>query len=690
MNKYFQQAIAFHKAGDLKNAVESYRKARRQAPREAQLLYLLGTAEAQLGNYAEAIQLLTSALQINPNIPSAYNSLGIALKEVGRLQDALQAYDRALNFSPGHPEVLNNRGVVLRELKRAPEAIASHEQAIRLRPDFVEAHNNLGIAHYDLKQYERAVQCYEHAIRLRPDFAMAHCNLGIVFQELKHFDQALASFEVALRLDPEMAAAHYNQGMVLQELKRHEDALASYSRAFELKPNLDFLHGHWLHAKMQLCDWQGVVPSIDQLASKIDQGLKAATPLICQALLDSPELQRKCAAPFAAMASAGAAARPTVAPAASARPERIRIGYFSADFGDHPVTHLITGVIEAHDRSRFEIMGFSLAPRAGEWRDRVARAFDQFIDASAMTDDEVAAMAHALALDVAIDLNGYTQNCRPGIFARRAAPIQVSYLGYLGTMSAEFIDYLIVDPAIVPDGSESLYPEKLIVLPCYQCNDRNAVLSEEPISRAQVGLPEQGFVYAAFNNSYKITPDTFDAWMRILAQVPDSVLWLYARNPTTIDNLRRAAQARGIEQERIVFAGYMPRAQHLRRLQLADLFLDTFPCNAGATASDALRAGLPILTRAGSAFASRVGASVLNAVGLPDMVTQDMAGYEAKAVQLGNDPALIREVRARLARQLPDCALFDTPRFTGHLERAFLKLIAQRTSGTELTTIRVS
>ncbi|HKF96813.1 MAG TPA: hypothetical protein VKB20_01040, partial [Steroidobacteraceae bacterium] len=372
------------------------------------------------------------------------------------------------------------------------------------------------------------------------------------------------------------------------------------------------------------------------------------------------------------------------------RHERVRVGYFSADFREHALSTLIAGVFEAHDRTRFEVSGFSFGPDTGDpMRKRLEGAFERFIDVRHRSEREVAQLARRLEIDIAVDLGGFTDGGRPGIFALRAAPLQVSYLGYLGTMAAPYMDYLIADATLVPQAAQRHYAEKIVYLPSYQANDCRRPVAEEHFSRLELGLPATGMVYCCFNANYKLTPATFDSWMRILQATPGSVLFLYASSAAVVENLSREARSRGVAAERLVFGGKLPFAQYLARYRTADLFLDTLPYNAGTTASDALWAGLPVLSCAGEAFAARMGASLLQAIGLPELITTSRERYEQLAIELGQDRQRLEAIRQKLAAQRHSAPLFDTARFTGHLEDAYRKMYERYHGGLPAEHIEV-
>ena len=698
-------ALALHQQGQFDEAEALYREILLSQPRHFEALQLLASLEAQKKNSLDAVKLFDQALDINPDHPFVLNNRGNALKELQRCEEALASYDRAIALYADYADAYNNRGNALQALKRYEEAIASYDRALVLKPDLAVAHNsradvllemkrfgeallsydraielqlydadmynNRGNVLQELRRYEDALLSYERALELKPDSAEACSNRGNAFQRLGRDEDALGSYEQALVLNPDYSIAYNNQGNTLQKLRRYEDAVLSYEHALAIKPDYVFLLGMCLHAKMKSCDWRVFDDQVNQLAYKIERHEKAASPFSVLAVADSLSLQKEAAMIFVQDEFSESYALPKILK--RPRRDKIRIGYYSADFHDHATTYLIAGLFEMHDRKTFELYAFSFGAESNDaMRKRVTASFDHFFDVQFQSDREVAILSRDLEIDIAVDLKGFTGDARTGIFAFRAAPIQVNYLGYPGTMGADFIDYLIADRILIPESSHSYYTEKIAYLPdSYQANDAMRRIAEKVFTREELGLPERGFVFCCFNNNYKITPATFDGWMRILRQVPESYLWLLGDNPKVEDNLRREATERGVQPERLIFAQRMPHDLHLARLRYADLFLDTLPCNAHTTASDALWAGLPVLTCMGESFASRVAASLLNAIRLPELITSTQEEYEALAIELATSQKTLRKIRCKLERNRLTMPLFDTQRFTGHIEAAF-------------------
>lgn len=672
---------ALHKSERLDEALSSYDCVIALKPDLAQAYFNRGNVLNDLDRPEEALASYDRAIAYKPDYAQAFFNRGNTLKLLGRLDSALSSYDRAIALMPGYAEAYCNRGHVLNDLKRIDEALVSCDRVIALWPDYPVAHFNRGNALLEIGRLNEAVASFDQAIVLKPDYPEAFSNRGNALHKLKRSDEALASYDQAIALRPDYADAYNNRGNVLQDRNRYAEALESYEQAISIKHDLPYALGSWLHCKMHCCNWENIDADYYRVVEALDRGERVSTPFFMLAIPSTPEQQWHCARiyvedkyPF----KTGSLWRNQ--PYAH---DRIRIGYFSSDFRNHAMASLIVGMIEHHDRSRFEITAFSFSPSSdAPIRKRLEKAFDHFVDVSARTDQEVIALARQLEMDIAIDLNGFTANSRPEIFASRVAPIQVNHLGYPGTMGAEYMDYIIADKVVLPQEHQPYYTEKIIHLPdTYWFNDSAKVISDRHFSRAELGLPEDAFVFCCFNNSYKITPDLFDIWMRLLKEVNGSVLWLLEGNAAAAGNLRLEAGRRGISPERLVFAPRMGMAEHLARHRQADLFLDTFYYNAHTTASDALWAGLPVLTRLGDAFAGRVAASLLNAVGMPEMITHSHADYESLALELATQRERLALIKQKLAEHRSSMPLFDTARFTLCIEEAYRRIYERHVAG---------
>jgi protein O-GlcNAc transferase len=682
VSSLFAQAVAQHQAGRLGDAQILYQQILAADSRHVAALNNLGALYLQRGDPQEGIRLIQSSLEINPNQPNAHNNLGTAFQDLKRLDEALASYDRALALKPDFAEAHNNRGNVLQDLKRLDEALASYERALALKPDYAEAHNNRGNVLRSLDRLDEALASYDRALALNPKFAKAYNNRGTVLRSLNRLDEALTSYDRALAFQPDYAEAYNNLGNALEDLKRRDEALICYNKGIVINPDLAYIFGSWLHSKMRSCDWEGLDAAHLRIAKAVDRGEKITVPFPLLATPCGLGRQQHCARIFVEDKYPTDAA--PLWQGERYNHDRVRIGYFSADFREHPISHLIARFIEIHDRKKFEVIGFSFRPSADDaWRQRLEKAFDRFFEVGNRSDREIAALARELEIDIAIDLGGHTKNARTGVFALRPAPIQVNYLGYPGTMGAGYIDYLIADRTLIPAEHRQYYDEKIVYLPhSYQVNDPTKMISERSFSRAELGLPDGAFVFCCFNNHYKITPDLFDIWMRLLCRVEGGVLWLPDGTTTAVNNLRLEAAKRGVVPDRLVFAPRMESlADHLARLRQADLLLDTFYYNAHTTASDALWAGLPVLTCLGETFAGRVAASLLNAVGLPELIAHGRAEYEALALELATQPDRLAAIREKLAANRTTQPLFDTARFTRDIETAYMKMHERHLAG---------
>jgi protein O-GlcNAc transferase len=637
-------------------------------------LYALAVAQYRAGLTEAAIQTYQRCLALSPDSPEIHNNLGTALDQAGRPEEAVQCFQRALALDPSYVRPLVNLGKVLRLQGRPSEAVLRLERALSFSPDNASALTNLGFALADLGRWQDAARSLRRAIELDPALAEAHQGLGRVLLNSGDAAAAVDGLQRALALKPALAEARLLLATSLLALQRFPNALAVAEQVSAKAPDNAEALAVALSCSLNMCDW-GRVERILRRSRELDHGTSHTPPLLLMAVSDDPEEHLRAARLRAATAAGD---RIALTLPGARKHERIRIAYVSGDFHTHATSFLLAELLELHDRSAFEVFGVSFGPDdQSPLRARLLTAFDRCLDARDRSDLEVATWLQEHEIDIAVDLKGYTAYCRPGIFAHRPAPIQVSYLGYPGTMAAPFIDYLIADRFVIPEAEQPFYTEKIAYLPnCYQANDRRRRIPSYTPTRAEMGLPEEGIVFCCFNNSWKITAPVFDVWMRLLASFPGSVLWLLKDNPWAVDNLRREARARGIAAERLVFCGRASNEAHLARHRLADLFLDTFPYNAHTTASDALWTGLPVVTCAGRTFASRVAGSLLDAVGLAELVATSLDGYEQLALNLARDAEHVESLHVRLTSNPCGLSLFDTPAFCRHLESSYRRMWA--------------
>jgi predicted O-linked N-acetylglucosamine transferase (SPINDLY family) len=610
---------------------------------------------------------------------------GLALQQSGRLGEAEALYRQVLEMEPRHVTALTMLGTLHAQRRNLAEAERLFGISLKMDPFQINALYNRGIVLAELKRFNEALVSYDRAIAQKPDNPVIFNNRGNALTDLCRHKEALESYDRALVLKPDYLEALFNRGVALSELKRYEDALASFERAIALQPDfpyaIPYAQGSIACARLHLCDWFSSEDTIDDAVERSLAGDKVLVPFDSYILRDSAALHYQCARTYAR--DKNPASPHLVWKGERYAHDRIRLAYVSFDFREHVLAHQFAGAIEHHDRARFEMTALSLHPGAPDaMQNRLRNAFERFVDVSNRSDLEAAKLIRELETDILIDLTGYTRGGRMGILAWRPAPIQVNF-NCPGTTGADYVDYIVTDRIIVPLEHHPYYTEKVVYLPdTFQANDSQRRIAERTPSRSEAGLPEKGFVFCSFNNSYKFRSPVFDIWMRLLLKFEGSVLWLRSSNSTMVDNLRREAKARGVDPERLIFAPYVKRVEdHFARQRIADLFLDTLPYNAQTTASDALWAGLPVLTCLGGALPGRVAASVLTAVGLPELITHSLEEYEALATSLVQGPERLRRIRDKLASNRLTYPLFDTARFTRHLEAAYEQMARMHKQG---------
>jgi protein O-GlcNAc transferase len=707
---WYGEGNALTDLGRPDEALASYDRALHFHPDHPESHQNRGNVLLSLGRLDEALGSYQRALALRPTAVSVLSNCADVLRKLGRREEALAVYDQLLAAQPGDAEVLINRALVLYELERFEETITGLDSALVRRPDSAAARYTRANAWLCLNQFTQALADYDVLLQVEPTLAEAHCNRGSSLLGLERHGEALESFEAALRLKPELVTAadgqgsslralhryeealaafeyalslapsssdiRYRRAVALRHLLRHEDAASAFADVLRVAPQYDYALGNLLHERLQICDWSGYEELVASVSQSVLEGKRACLPGPFLSASDSAPAQLQCSRTY--FADKHPAQQPLKSgPIVPDGHDRIRVAYVSADFREHPVSHLLAGVLEQHDRRRFDTLAISLTlPDESLIGKRVRSAFTQFVDVSQSSDREVLALLRELEVDIAVDLTGLTSGSRPGLFAVRPAPVQVNFLGYPGTLGAACYDYIVADRIVIPESDRSFYDEKVIYLPhCFQPNDTSRPSTDRVPTRAECALPDRGFVFCCFNTHYKISPRLFDVWMRLLGNTEGSVLWLAAGDETVTRNLRREAAARGVAPERLVFAPRLPeQADHLARYQLADLFLDTLPFNAHTTASDVLWAGLPLLTCRGSSYAARVSASLLTAMGCPELITSNLEDYEACAEKIAKTPAFLDELRSRLASNRLTTPLFDTQRYCRDLESAYVTM----------------
>ena len=666
-----ETALRFHQAGNLAEAGRLYSDILRADPRHLEALYRLALLQFQSGRFSDAEGLFAAAIRFYSDIPELFYGRGCALQAMRRFEEALASFARALVLRPNYVEARNNRGVTLLKMKRYQEALATFDM-LTASDDYGRALilNNRAAALLGLKRFSEALDCSEKSLALKPDQAQSLSTYAAALSMLGRHDEALASYDKSLALDPSNPEVRNSRADMLVMLRRFEAAMGDYERLLREGYDVEYVRGNLAICRMHCCDWRELATLKSGMETGLQAGRAVLQPFGSLMLTESASDQLKSARIWVADRFPK---QPPLYKGERYNHERIRVAYVSGDFRNHPVASLMADVLESHDRSRVEIVAMSFGLNDGSaMRGRLKKAFDRFIDIEGMGDQDAAQTLKEMEIDIAIDLSGYTGASRSTIFAMRPAPIQVNYLGYPGTLGADYIDYIIADRIVVPEQHQPFYAEKVVYLPgsCHPSGSRPIAASAP--SRADAGLLETGFVFCCFNNSYKFTPEMFDIWMRLLKTVDGSVLWLSEPNAAASSNLRREAEARGIASDRLVFAPFLPTIdEHLARLKLADLFLDTLPYNAHTTASDALKMGVPVLTTPGATFAGRVAASLLHAVGLPELIAPSLSEYEALALKLAREPEALALLTSKLEQNRRTSPLFDATRHSRDLEAAF-------------------
>ena len=680
----FAKALALHQSGLLKDAESIYAELLEHIPETPDVLTNLGTLylqryeqQKQQSDLALGIETLQRSLAINPNQPNLHNNLAIVFIQQRLLEKALHHYDQAVALNGSTLSLHLMMGALLLDSGLAEESLVKFDAAIATNPTEANAWYNRGNALRTLRRFDEALTSYRRCIKLHPEHVEARINMGGLLHDLKEYQAAITYYDEALALRPDAINANFNRALALENTQNYAAAIAGYDRVLALSPAYPYLVGRRQFARMFLCDWFDYNARIRAVLNAVSSGFPTTVPFTCLSMTDDPGVQLQCAQTFS-RDKFPAVVEGLEIPSINQK-RRIRVGYFSSEFRTHAVGFLTAGLFEAHDRSEFEVFCFSLGavPDSDPYTERIKSGCEHWVDASQMTEAEVVRMARGLGLDIAVDLAGHTMDARTRIFAQRVAPVQVNYLGYPGSMGAPYMDVILADDIVAPEGVDDDYTEQVVRLPaCFQVNDRQRAIGSV-LSRADYGLPQNALVLASFNTSYKLNPALFDIWCRLLFAAPGSVLWLLGETPDQMNYLCEAAAVRGVEPGRLVFARRMAYADHLARYAHVDLVLDTWPFNGGTSTSDALWGGAPVLTMTGRSFASRMSASLLNAVGLPELVTDSMEAYDALGLVLVIDAQRLVALKAHLKAVRLSCPLFDTAKTTRDIEDAYQALLQQ-------------
>jgi len=673
MEKKFQEAFELHKNGSLQEAKKIYEAILEETPNDFNCLHHLGLIAKNNKEYLSAFELISQAITINPNSAAAHFNLGNVLKSLNKINDAIASYDKAINIKPDH-ELYLFRGIAFHELKKLDEALTSYDESIKLKPDACVAYSNRGQVLVELKKIKDGITDFDKAIQINSNFIIARYNRGLALRLLGKNEESIEAFKAIIQIEPNHLKSLYELALIYKVSNEFNLTLTYCAQILKIDPNHNQTIILSIKTRKITCDWTCYEKDISYALKKINDDEESVGPFSSLSFFNDPAIQKKIIGAYSSKYYPPNNFFNKILP--YKKHKKIRIAYFSPDFYNHPVSNLTVELIEKHDKSKFEIYGFSLV----DWPDdevntRLKKAFTEFIPLGEKFSKDVVSLARKMEIDIAIDLSLYCgAKVTTDIFAMQTAPIQINYLGFPGTSGADYFDYIIADHVLIPRKNQKYYSEKIIYLPSYQANDSKQKFISNKFTRKDFGLPERKFIFCCFNNSNKFNPDIFDSWVKILWKADNSILLLYADNELVKINLKKEILSRGISASRLIFADRLPMSKYLARNNVVDLFLDTLPFNAGTTCSDALRTGLPVLTCKGDSFASRYGASLLNAVSLPELITSSIEDYEALAIDLAINPKKLKIIKEKLAKNLPKSVLYNTPLFTKNLEAVYLKI----------------
>jgi predicted O-linked N-acetylglucosamine transferase (SPINDLY family) len=654
------------------DALSSFEKSILRGGEFFEVLHDLGITHANLGNFQDAIIYFKKCLIFNRNSQNVYLEIARCEEEKKCFDKALLNYEKAIEISPNYAEAWCYKGTALHQLSRYDEALKNYEQALQINPNYAEAFCNKGVTLHQITSYDEALKNYEQALQIKPNYAEAWLNMGVTFYNQNHFSKAIICYEKAIEINPNLAEAYSNKGSALHDLKKYEEAIPFYEKAIQLQPNLRFVFGDLLHTRMKLCDWQSFEKSTAFCNEKIKELLPITHPFPLLSIVDNQLLQATSSNIYCKVKLPSHQPKTTLNRLNTSK--KIKIGYFSSDFRDHPVSQLLVEILENHNQDNFEVFGFYYGPKTNdELQKRIKQSFKQFYILNDFSNSKIVSLSNEIGIDIALDLNGHTQNARTEIFLNRCAPIQINYLGYPGTIGSNSHDYIIADKIVIPECNMKYFSEKIIYLPnSFLPPNSKKTISNKKLTREEFNLPINGFVFCCFNNIFKITPDIFDVWAEILKATPNSVLWLPNDNPLACQNLQKEIIKRGINSQRLVFSSRAGlHEEYLKRYQLADLFLDTHPFGAHTTAVDALWAELPVLTYTGKSFPNRVASSLLNSLGIRELITESLEHYKLAAIHFAKNPDLIIKIKNKLKLDKLNAPIFDTTLYAQNLNRAF-------------------
>ena len=638
-NHQLNIALNFHKNNNIRKALDIYLDIYNKEKKNINLLYLIGTSYIQ----------------------------------IKKIELSVKFFEQVLKIEKNHLQSLNNLGGAYYELNRHEEAIEIFKKLLKLNPNNKNAKNNLANCYTALKRYEKALKLYQEILNENSKDYIVHNNIGNIYRDLKNYEFAIKSYKESIKINSKFTLAYNNLGEILNYLGLFEDSLKMYNQVLKLDQEYKNITSKIIHTKQKICDWENFENLKIKLLNDI-KNFKQVNPFSTLSLTNNPKIQKICSETFIKKKFGDLEIKKSNLKTFN---KKLKIAYFSSDFKNHPVLHLSLDIFKNHDKTKFEIYGFSLLKnKKDEWNQNIENYFTEFFYVNDKSDDEIAYMTKKIGIDISIDLNGFTNDGRQGIFYKRSAPIQINFLGYPGTMGANFYDYIIADRTIIPESKKDNYTEKIIYQEnCYQPNISKREVSKKILKKSDFNLPEEKLIYCNFNSNYKITPFIFKTWMEILNEVPNSVFWIYCNNEIAETNILKEAKLNNIDEKRLIFAKKVKIQEHLKRLKLADIFLDTFPYGAHTTASDAVRMGLPIVTIEGETFASRVSSSILKQVNLKELIATNIQNYKKLAIKFGKNKDFQKKINKKLSDSLNKTLLFDSKRFTKNLENNYIKVI---------------
>lgn len=687
---YNNLGVALQEKGSLDESIKYFNKALSLRPNYPHAYNNVGIVYKKKGKLNLAAKLTKKAISLNPNYVEAYNNLATITQDQGQVNQAIQYFNKALILNPGYSEAHYNLGLAFSEINELDRAVQSFKKALSLQPNYPEAFNSLATVISKMGNKDEALKLFNKAILLKPNYSEAYFNVGIIFKKLNRLNDALVSYQKAINFKPDYVESFYNIATIFQEQGKLNEAIDYYNKALLIRPDYDKAQAQKLYQKAQICDWKKIQQDKDSF-STLGISKNHIPPFTMLFFEDSPRnhyLRSKLYAKKKYLQKQ----IPFEKTQKIFKKERLRIGYFSSDLQNHATMYLASKIFEKYNKKKFEVYVYSFgrSVKNDEIREKLKNSVDVFKDVIDLSDKDIAMLARLDQIDIAIDLKGYTKNSRTGIFAYRAAPIQINFLGYPGTMGAKFFDYIIADSTIIPENKRKFYSEEIIYMPhTYQPTSHSFIISNKVFTKSEMNLPYNNFIFCCFNNSYKISPKEFSIWMRILNKIENSVLWLFGSNKWAKKNLSKEAENHGIASNRLIFADHLPHHDHLARLGLADLFLDTFNVNAHTTATDSLWAGTPVITKLGSSFASRVAASILKAVGLPELVVQNEKDYESLILEIANSPKKLIKIKEKLSSNKASKPLFNSEMYINYLENAYEQVFENHLEGNKVKTIYI-